>query len=250
MSHNPTANGDSVQPEGHAESLRRAAFDGAAAITRQAVPRGPNAVVAGVAKAYAMADGLWASALPRQAENTGCGTGCAWCCHQRVGATVTEVFHVADHLRRHPDGAQLIRRLEAWAGGRPCLFLVDGRCAIYEQRPLKCRGIYQMDSRWCMETFAKLEPADDAAPPRHDCQRDPKDIFDGAFAGLAHPLRQTGHDAPGVDFVPALKAVIGDPWAAWRWWQGETVFPAEVRLHDSMPSPDGGNGEREADHDR
>jgi hypothetical protein len=63
----------------------------------------------------------------------------------------------------------------------------------------------------------------------------PKDVFDGAVFGMAHPLHMAGRHCLGVDFVPALKAIIDRPDAAHAWWRGETVFPSEVHLHDWFP---------------
>jgi hypothetical protein len=53
--------------------------------------------------------------------------------------------------------------------------------------------------------------------------------------GLALPFHRSGHDCPGVDFIPALKAVMHRPDATLAWWRGEAVFPPEVRLHDWFP---------------
>ncbi|CUW41168.1 conserved protein of unknown function [Magnetospirillum sp. XM-1] len=225
---------------GLSSPIRDAAFEAVRTLVGAAMPKGPDAVVAAVGEVQAYAEGLWASvrATPAFALGTkpaGCAKGCGWCCHQRVGATVTEVFHVANSLRRRPDGAPLIDRLKAWNSGRPCVFLIDNACAIYDVRPMKCRGVYQVDVRWCMSTFAKQDAPLFGPPPSPEFQQQPKDVFDGAVFGLAHPLHMAGRDCPGVDFVPALKTVIDRPDAARAWWRGETVFPAEARLHDWFP---------------
>lgn len=225
---------------GRTSPLRDAAFGTVRALTAQALPKGAETVVAAVEDARAAAEALWnqvraTPAYALAARPAPCAKGCGWCCHQRVGATVTEVFNVVGHLRRRPDAAPLIERLRAWNGGRPCVFLVNDACAIYEERPFKCRGVVQLDVRWCMSTFAKIEAPLFGSPPDPTFRREPKDIFDGAVFGLAHPLHMAGRDCPGVDFVPALKAVIDRPDALAAWWRGEDVFPAEARLHDWFP---------------
>lgn len=228
--------------------LRDAAFDAVRTLVGAAMAKGPEAVIAATGEAQALAERLWAQvrATPAYALGTPpaqCAKGCGWCCHQRVGATATEVLHIAGRLRARPDFEHWAERLEAWNGGRPCVFLVDNACAIYDIRPFKCRGAYQLDVRWCMTTFAKVDAPLFGPKPNPDFQRPPKDVFDGAVFGLAHPLHMAGRDCPGVDFVPALKAVIRQPDAIRRWWRGEAVFPAEARLHDWFP-PVKGKGKR------
>lgn len=226
--------------QGGTSPIRDASFEAVRVLVGAALPKGADAVVAAVGEAQAYAEGLWSSvrATPAFALGTkpaGCAKGCGWCCHQRVGATVTEVLYIAQSLRSRPDGAPLIERLKSWNAGRPCVFLVDNACTLYDVRPFKCRGVYQVDVRWCMSTFAKLDAPLFGPAPSAEYQMPPKDVFDGAVFGLAHPLHMAGRDCPGVDFVPALKAVIDRPDAAQAWWRGETLFPAEVRLHDWFP---------------
>ncbi|MDO8606511.1 MAG: YkgJ family cysteine cluster protein [Phaeospirillum sp.] len=220
--------------------VRDAAFNAALAVVAAALPKGAQAAITAVGEVHTLADALWAEvrATPAFALGTGraaCGKGCGWCCHQRVGATAAEVLYVADELRKRPDAEALTARLDAWPTGRACAFLVEGACAIYEIRPLKCRGLYQMDARWCMTTYAKLDIPLFGPPPSHEYQIPPKDVFDGAVFGMALPFYRAGRDCPGVDFIPALKAVIHRPDAVQTWWRGEKVFPAETRLHDWFP---------------
>lgn len=220
--------------------LRDAAFDAVQVAVAARLSQGEAAAIAAVGEAHAIAERLWAQvrATPAFALGTpkaACGKGCGWCCHQRVGAAAVEVLYIAGQLRQRPDAEALLARLDAWPTGRACAFLVDGACAIYELRPLKCRGLYQLDARWCMTTYAKLDLPLFGPQPSHEYQIPPKEVFDGAVFGLALPFHRAGRDCPGVDFVPALKAVIRRPDAAQAWWRGETVFPAETRLHDWFP---------------
>ncbi|OAN45582.1 hypothetical protein A6A04_06700 [Paramagnetospirillum marisnigri] len=228
------------QGSGRTSPLRDAAFDAVQAAVTPKLADGAEAAVAAVAKAWAVAEELWAKtrATPAFALGTpkaACGKGCGWCCHQRVGAAAVEVLHIAERLRSHPTRDEMLARLEAWPQGRACAFLVDGACSIYDMRPLKCRGLYQLDARWCMTTYAKMDVPLFGPAPSHDFQIPPKDVFDGAVFGLALPFHRSGHDCPGVDFIPALKAIIHRPDAALAWWRGESVFPADTRLHDWFP---------------
>ncbi|MBI3445585.1 MAG: YkgJ family cysteine cluster protein [Magnetospirillum sp.] len=232
---------------GRTSPIRDAAFDAVRHLMGAALPKGADAVLAAMGEAQALAEDLWRQvrATPAYALGTrpaACGKGCGWCCHQRVGATAIEVLYIADALRKRPDAAPLLDRLEAWNGGRPCVFLVDNACAIYDLRPFKCRGLYQVDARWCMSTYAKLDVPWFGPAPSHDYLMPPKDVFDGAVFGLAQPFHVAGRDCPGVDFIPALKAVIRQPDAVQRWWRGDAVFPAEVRLHDWFPPVKGKTG--------
>lgn len=225
--------------------LKDAAFDAVRTLVAGALPKGAEAVIAATGEAQALAERLWAEVRATPAHVLGsppaqCAKGCGWCCHQRVGATATEVLYIANHLQARPDFEALAGRLEAWNGGRPCVFLVDNACAIYDVRPFKCRGVYQVDVRWCMSTFAKVDAPLFGPAPDPAFQQPPKDVFDGAVFGLAHPLHMAGRDCPGLDLVPALKAIIRQPDATSRWWRGEPVFPAETRLHDWFPPVRGG----------
>lgn len=230
----PRAAGPKTSP------IKDAAFDAIQTAVSARLSKGPDAAVAAVGEAYAMAESLWAKvrATPAFALGTqkaACGKGCGWCCHQRVGAAAVEVLYIAEQLRHRPDFETISARLEAWPQGRACAFLVDGACSIYELRPLKCRGLYQLDARWCMTTYAKLDLPLFGPPPSHEYQTPPKDVFDGAVFGLALPFHRANRDCPGVDFVPALKAIIHRPDATQAWWGGEKIFPPDTRLHDWFP---------------
>ncbi len=85
-----------------------------------------------------------------------CGEGCAFCCYLRADVTAAEIARIVLHLRatRSPAEVQLVaqraRETAARVGGFdadaraearvPCTLLEDGRCSVYEVRPLVCRG--------------------------------------------------------------------------------------------------------------
>lgn len=206
--------------------LEQAAFDTAHNAIRRA--NGAEAALNAVEKTWAAADALWGQlrASPGFALATppaACQKGCGWCCHQRIGAAAIEVLTMARALATRPQAAMV----EAWKPGAPCAFLQDGACAIYDIRPLKCRSLWHLDVRHCMGKYAGL-PVMGAASDGF--QLEPKMIYEGTLKGLALPLIKQGRDCPGVELMPALKAVLNDADAAKRWWRGESVFPAECRL--------------------
>jgi hypothetical protein len=67
-----------------------------------------------------------------------CAPGCAECCEADFGIFPLEAEAVEDAARRLPDAiaSQVADRLRR---GLHCAFLVDRRCAVYDQRPIICR---------------------------------------------------------------------------------------------------------------
>jgi len=100
-----------------------------------------------------------------------CAAGCHYCCHVHVDATLAEVSAVARYVRENFDGA-FVERLAAqvarvgeldhdarWTAKIPCALLgQDGRCTIYEVRPLRCRAFHSYSLDACREAFAGGEP--------------------------------------------------------------------------------------------
>lgn len=223
--------------------LEQAAFEAARAAVDAALPHGPQALLDATATAWARADRLWDSIRTTPAFALGtrpaaCRKGCGWCCHQRVGAAAIEVLTMARALRERPPA---VAALAAWTPGGPCAFLKDGACSVYDVRPLKCRSLCHVDERHCMGKYAQL-PAFGPAPSAA-FQLEPKMIYEGALKGLALALIRAGRDCPGLELMPALRAVIDRPDAAEAWAAGDAVFPDATRL-DWFPRPVTAKGKR------
>lgn len=87
-------------------------------------------------------------------EPTCAGCRSPGCCYQRVSVTLAEALPIARRLiSRGFDSPGVRRRLagegeemssrtpeEWWALSRPCFFLGEGRCSIYDVRPVACRA--------------------------------------------------------------------------------------------------------------
>lgn len=165
-----------------------------------------------------------------------CHGGCAACCILRVTATAPEILVVAAHLREvaaamPPFGRILQQRIEAVAEvvgglddaeylalGRPCPFIVDGHCVIYELRPLACRGHASFDEEACRAAIAGEADAVPISKPHHLLRAYVQNAMQSALrdAGLAWAIHE---------FVPALTVALSADAAA-AWTKGEDPFAA------------------------
>lgn len=88
-------------------------------------------------------------------ESSACSSGCSHCCHISVILSRSEALQIARETGRTlnsqagrfgPDQIDVQReRLTSEMYGKPCTFLVEGRCSIYEFRPQACRLQINMD---------------------------------------------------------------------------------------------------------
>jgi Fe-S-cluster containining protein len=195
-------------------------------ITIEALRAGRTA--AGVAALIGQAhDGLSAAieALPSKAQHA-CAPGCDFCCYLPVDVLAPEAFRIAAHLQdtRSPaELATLVCRLGAQGrhgfGLRPCAFLANRQCSIYEVRPLVCRGYNSLSKERC-EAY------------HHDAQvdlRGTKDRVAGLLAeaiadGVIAGLQALGLDAQWYELAGAVLRALETPGGAGRWAKGEMVF--------------------------
>lgn len=90
-------------------------------------------------------DAHFDAAVARSPHAFRCAEGCDVCCHVRIGVFAVEAAPIRDALARlaREDPALRTRvRLQADdpAHAHRCALLVDGKCTVYEQRPLICRS--------------------------------------------------------------------------------------------------------------
>lgn len=170
-----------------------------------------------------------------------CGAGCSWCCHNAVSVSAPEAFRLARALaalpaeRRGPVEARLSERAAAVAGlplaeqaqrRSPCGLLGDdGRCALYDDRPLACIALVSLDRAACERAFhAPDRPARIPVDTHHYTLGGALNMalrFGSADAGLS-PRRYELMDA----LTTALQAPGGPAALEQRWLAGEDPFAA------------------------
>lgn len=166
-----------------------------------------------------------------------CRAGCSLCCSLRVDVFAHEVFLIADFIRSH-FSTEMLSGLKARLATHAAIVLPltpfehatrnvvcpllrdDGRCSIYEARPLSCRRHHSMDFAACQFTYD--HPADLEFPGAHDVE---------LFRKLTAALRQTGEvyaeygfDITIYELGTALAEALDDA-ASWtRWHEGSQAF--------------------------
>jgi hypothetical protein len=90
----------------------------------------------------ARVDAFAAAVAERRSADLRCSAGCDGCCRVELEVSPVEAASVREALARMPraDREALRRRASAASSEARCAMLGDdGRCAIYEARPLVCR---------------------------------------------------------------------------------------------------------------
>ena len=172
-------------------------------------------------------DGMTAAieALPSKAQHA-CAAGCDFCCYLPVDVLAPEAFRIAAHLEqtRSPEElATLVYRLGAQGqhdfGLRPCVFLANGRCSIYEVRPMVCRGYNSLSKERC-EAYHHDATVDLKGTKDRVAGRLAEAMEDGVIAGL----EALGLDAQWYELPSAVLRALETTDGPARWARGEVVF--------------------------
>jgi Fe-S-cluster containining protein len=210
-----------------------------------------EAVVALAQNAMAATSRLAEGLLARAPEGgVACRAGCDHCCYQSVGATPPETLAIADHLRRTLSKAELaavaahvaevhrrtqgLSAADRFSPDHPCAFLRDGRCSIYEVRPLACRGMNAFDADQCSR---RLRDPDTRAAFLADPESlgansymEPIRAFHAVSAGLQLSLSEFYDlDMRPLDLAAALDLLLnGPPAQADEWLAGRRPFESAL----------------------
>jgi uncharacterized protein len=164
-------------------------------------------------------------ALPSKAQHA-CAPGCSFCCYLPVDVLAPEAFRIAAHLQqtRSPrELTALVYRLVAHGqhdgAARPCVFLTDGRCSIYEVRPMVCRSYNSLARERC-EAFYHDPSLDLRGTKDRVAGRLAEAMEDGVIAGL----NALGLDAQWYELPSAVLRALETTDGPTRWAQGESVF--------------------------
>ena len=147
-----------------------------------------------------------------------CGEGCWYCC-SKPGVLISfpELVRILAHVQSSFDAADLgtlrnaARQYAAALHGRsfdaataasvPCPLLVNGRCSVYEVRPLVCRGYNSTSASACRRAHADVT----AMVPLFSVL---KDCTDGASVGVSQRLRAEGINDAMIDLGTALSIAL------------------------------------------
>jgi hypothetical protein len=158
-----------------------------------------------------------------------CGPGCNACCYQSVEVSIPEAIlvsiQVADPM--DPRRAVILETASATTDvgpaararmGIPCPLLVDGKCSVYEDRPLLCRATLSPCAKACYDVMAGKEGAalQIYGGPQFFAVGD-KDALRGICKDLSLQFDR-------VELVQTVAAILRDPTTVVRWALGEHVF--------------------------
>jgi Fe-S-cluster containining protein len=163
-----------------------------------------------------------------------CKLGCFWCCWIPVTSSPVEALAIASHLAEtwSPDAldalkAQLTERVKRRRGWtldqrveerRWCIFLRDGQCAIYEQRPLGCRGYCTFSQEDCQRAYEgqveEISTGDGQALA----------VANGIKWGLRDAVRKRQLEDDSLELESAVLRALTTPQALERWRRGKRVF--------------------------
>ena len=93
---------------------------------------------------YAIANQINDEVTPK----TACKNGCNHCCHQAVGISTEEAKRISRAIGRPylalTTHEPINVRTQQALAGVPCVFLEEGKCSIYEHRPMVCRTYFNV----------------------------------------------------------------------------------------------------------
>jgi Putative zinc- or iron-chelating domain len=183
---------------------------------------------------FGRADALVEEVL-ESAAPVACAPGCTACCYQTVQATIPEAILIALRLgdADDPRRQRVLDAASDFAGmsplerkrtGKPCPLLADGRCSVYDDRPLACRSVLSANAEGCRASLLSVLAGRDELP--NDYFLTAQYLIRGDGAALQGICRDLGLQHEAFDLVQMLAALIRDPGIVERWLAGERVFAA------------------------
>ena len=224
----------------HRYSINQELADRFKALVLGSLSCGQNdaAALALAAHAYSLADhliGCFESENPLP-HAIACRAGCNFCCYNQVEVTPPEALLIGHHVAQtfspaEQDGLmnRVVRALNFKSGQTkqqiarlrhklPCPLLRDGKCSVYEVRPLVCRAMHAFEAGGCEAELrgGKLEPGGFYAH-RYE-------FVWSIISGLQNGSREMGCQTGVLDLNGALQDFFAAARPAERWISGKQVF--------------------------
>lgn len=173
-----------------------------------------------------------------------CRSGCSSCCHQRVDVTAPEVIALAMWIvaektaaetaalrERIAVAAEAVVALDSraqWQKRVRCPLLGDeGRCEVYDARPLACRRAHSTSVAVCEEAFAG--GVDLLIPSNPSHQENYRLATIGYFEGFA----AQGRPLATYELFLALHFTLGGPEAVGAAWLAGQDPLVAAQTHDA-----------------
>jgi Fe-S-cluster containining protein len=140
----------------------------------------------------------------------------------------TEVEKIIFRSRAHLNRIKPMSLEEQLSTNNQCPLLVDGRCSIYDVRPISCRKHHATNVRLCEDSF------NNGDPNLPGSENEELKMFGSVlWMGVKMGFRDAGYDSETYDFGSAIGEALANPVAARRWRDKKRAFSIEVRAKDS-----------------
>ncbi len=167
-----------------------------------------------------------------------CSSGCGYCCHLKVTASIPEVLVILNFLQKDEQidryreqiensqdlfSSRTNKNLNWWLENRvPCLFFDQEKqlCRIYEVRPFTCRGYHSLDARQCEKGYSqkRIIPI--------PCYPDLKRSCEAYSISFDRAMSQLGRQSAQRELSSTVALLIQNQNLITRWFDGEQIIPA------------------------
>lgn len=159
-------------------------------------------------------DAHFDAAVARTPDAFRCAAGCSTCCHARFSVFAVEAAPLRAALARlaaedPPLRARVRQQADDPAAQSHCALLVDGRCAVYAERPLICRSHGLPVTTEAAISHCPLNFTAAAPPPasvlRLDAVNQPLAVIASLWDAAPDPAR-----SPAAGPVPTARVPLAD----------------------------------------
>lgn len=174
-------------------------------------------------------------ALESHRDKVACFKGCSWCCYYRVVARTHEIIAIYTYINTElTESISSNIREEILATAKmvenmsdakhietniKCPMLQNGRCSIYDVRPIKCAGYYSTSDHDCEQLYHNTKVS--AGVPVMDIL-EKTGLQDDKVKAV---IEYENHDTNEYELVTSLAALFKDPKLISRWRRnGKAIF--------------------------